>query len=181
MEFDVPLSVYDITVPVMVHGLNVMDDYLDHAQALERTRGCEPGRILGERLASDMLSFGEQFSVSCNKVDAHMAKLMQRDVPAPRNTLMMYPALKGRLLETRGFLQNLQPGEMDGAQSHTYELTPPIVRGWFGGDDYIRHLVLPDFFFHIAIAHAILRHLGAKIGKRDYLGNLSQQSGGDYS
>ena len=33
--------------------------------------------------------------------------------------------------------------------------------------------VLPDFFFHIAIAHAILRHLGAHVGKRDYLGNLS--------
>ena len=49
------------------------------------------------------------------------------------------------------------------------------------GEDYIRHLVLPDFFFHISIAHAILRHLGAKIGKRDYLGNLTQQSGGDYS
>src|SRR6516164_4543086 len=114
-------------------------------------------------------------------VDAHMAKLMQHDPPAPRNTPMMYPALKGRLLETRVFLQNVQPDEITGAQSHTYELTPPIVRGWFGGDDYIRHLVLPDFFFHISIAHAILRHLGAKIGKRDYLGNLTQQSGGDYS
>ena len=55
------------------------------------------------------------------------------------------------------------------------------MRGWFGGEDYIRHLVLPDFFFHISIAHAILRHLGEKIGKRDYLGNLTQQSGGDYS
>ena len=49
-------SVYDITVPVMVHGLNVMDDYLDHAQALERTKVFEPGRILGERLAPDMLT-----------------------------------------------------------------------------------------------------------------------------
>jgi hypothetical protein len=78
-------------------------------------------------------------------------------------------------------LKNVQPDEISGAQSHTYGLTPPIVRGWFGGDDYIRHLVLPDFFFHISIAHAILRHLGAKIGKRDYLGNLTQQSGGDYS
>ena len=76
-------SVYDITVPVMVHGLNVMDDYLDHAQALERTKGFEPGRILTERLAPDMLTFGEQFSVSCNKVEAHMAKLMQRDRPDP--------------------------------------------------------------------------------------------------
>jgi hypothetical protein len=89
MEVGVSFSVYDITVPVMVHGLDVMDDYLDHAQALERTKGIEPGRILGERLASDMATFGEQFSVSCNKVDAHMAKLMQRDAPAPHNTPMM--------------------------------------------------------------------------------------------
>ena len=131
MEVRVSFAVYDITVPVMVHGLNVMDDYLDHAQALERTKAFEPGRILGERLAPDMLTFGEQFSVSCNKVEAHMAKLMQHDPPAPSNTPMMYPALKGRL--------------------------------------------------HISIAHAILRHLGAKIGRRNYLGNLTQQSGGDYS
>ena len=95
MEFGVSFSVYDITVPVMVHGLNVMDDYLDHAQALERTKAFEPGRILGERLSPDMLTFGEQFSVSCNKVEAHMAKLMQHDPPAPSNTPMMYPALKG--------------------------------------------------------------------------------------
>ncbi len=47
MEVGVSFSVYDITVPVMVHGLNVMDDYLDHAQALERTKEFEPGRILG--------------------------------------------------------------------------------------------------------------------------------------
>src|SRR5215475_2400836 len=124
-----------------------MDDYLDHAQALERTKGFEPGRILGERLAPDMLSFGEQFSVSCNKVEAHMAKLMQHDPPATRNTPMMYPALKRRLVETRGFLQNVQPDEIASAQSHTYALTPPIVRGWFGGEDYIRHgatrLLLP--------------------------------------
>src|SRR5262249_35210986 len=128
MEVGVSFSVYDITVTVMLHGLNVMDDYLDHAQALERTKGFEPGRILGERLASDMLTFGEQFSVSCNKVDAHMAKLMQHDPPAHRNTPMMYPALKERLLETRGFLQNVQPDEIDGAQSPTYDLPPPIVR-----------------------------------------------------
>jgi hypothetical protein len=46
LEVDTSFSVYDITVPVMVHGLNVMDDYLDHAQTFERTRGIEPGKIL---------------------------------------------------------------------------------------------------------------------------------------
>src|SRR5262245_25197340 len=181
MEVGVSFSVYDITVPVMVHGLNVMDDYLDHAQALERTKGFEPGRILTERLAPDMITFGEQFSVSCNKVDAHMAKLMQRDRPAPRSIPMMYPALKRRLLETRGFLQNVQPSEIAGAQSHTYELTPPIVRGWFGGEDYIRHLLLPGFLFDSSTTQRSLRQLAATSWKRDSSGNLIQQSGGDYS
>src|SRR5438046_5264508 len=125
MEFGMSFSVYDITVPVMVHGLNVMDDYLDHAQALERTKAFELGRILGERLAPDMLTFGEQFSVSCNKVEPHMAKLMQHDPPAPRNSPMMYPASKGRLLETRGLLQTVQPAPIAGGQSRTYEPTPP--------------------------------------------------------
>lgn len=133
-------SVYEITVPVMAHGLNVMDNYLDHAKALERSKGFASGRILGERLAPDMLTFGEQFSVSCNKVESHMAKLMQDAPPEPRNIPMVYPALNRRLVETRTFLQNVKPNEIAGAQSHTYELTPPIVRGWFGGADYIRHL-----------------------------------------
>jgi hypothetical protein len=177
-EVAMPFSVYEITVPLMLQGLTVLDEYLDHAQALECQNGMDPGKVLGARLAPGMLAFGEQFSVSCNKVEAHMAKLLQRERPTPRAPAMMYPALKGRLAETHSFLQGLRPEELVSAQAHTYELTPPILRGWFGGDDYIRHLVIPDFFFHIATAHAILRHLGAPIGKRDYLGNLSEQSGG---
>lgn len=171
-------TVFEITVPVMLQGLRVLDDYLDHAQEFERSNTLPPGDILGARLSPDMLSFGQQSSVSCNKVEAHMSKLMQRDPPIPVEPAMMYPALKGRLLETRSFLQAIEPNMINGAQFHTYYLEPPIAGGWYRGDDYIRHLVIPDFFFHVSLAHAILRHLGASIGKRDYLGNLSQESGG---
>jgi hypothetical protein len=62
--------------------------------------------------------------------------------------------------------------DFPGAVPHI-RLTPLIVRGWFGAADYIRLLVLPDFFY-ISITHAIL-HLGAKIRRRDYPGNLTQQ------
>jgi len=111
----------------------------------------------------------------------HLCKLMDRNRTAPREVAMIYPALQGRLLETRAFLQAIQPEELASAQTHTYELTPAVERGWFSGDDYIRHVVLADFFFHIAIAHAILRKLGAPLGKKDYLGHLAPRSGGDYS
>ncbi|WP_162950309.1 DUF1993 family protein [Rhizobium jaguaris] len=173
-------SIYDITVPVMLHGLVVMDDYLLHAQNLERSNSLDPGSVLTSRLAPDMLTFGEQFVVNCNKVELHMTKLMNRNQAAPPNVAMIYPALQGRLLETRSFLRTIQPEDLANAQSHIYQLAPSVAKDWIGGDDYIRHVVLADFFFHIAVAHAILRHLGAPAGKKDYLGHLTPHGGGDY-
>jgi hypothetical protein len=139
------------------------------------------GEVLNARLAPDMISFGEQFAVTCNKVEHHMTKLLRQE-PGPAKTVPMdYTSLKSRLAETRAFLRKLTPEGLAGAETHAFELSPPIARGWFGGPDYILLLVIPDFFFHLATAHGILRHLGAPVGKRTYLGNLSQESGGAYS
>ena len=176
-----PFSVYDATVPALIHGLTVLDDYIDHAEALAQSKGWPASNVFGARLAPDMLSFGEQIAVVCNKVEAHVAKLLRRDSPHPREIESEGRALRERLSETVRFLETLMPEDLAGAETHTYELTPPIVRGWFGGADYIFLLVLPDFFFHVATAHDILRHLGAPVGKRNYLGHLSQESGGAYS
>lgn len=174
-------SVYDVIVPVMINGLNVMDDYIDYAKEFADKAGWSEEQILNARLASDMLSLAEQISVQCNKVEAHVAKLLNRDLPEPRKVDLTYALLKARIAETKGFLNSLRPDDLLGADNRTYSLTPPIVRGWFGGTDYILQLVLPDFFFHIAIVHAILRHFGASVGKRTYLGRLSQESGGSYT
>jgi uncharacterized protein len=177
----VPFSVYDVTVPVMSHGLNVLDDYLEYARSLAAGRGQPVSTVLEARLAPDMLSFAEQISVLCNKVDLHMAKMLRRDIPHAKDTPAEIPALKARLAETIRFLESIAEGDLAGAETHTFELSPPIVRGWFGGQDYVLMLVLPDFFFHVATAHDILRHLGGPVGKRTYLGRLSQESGGAYS
>lgn len=90
-------------------------------------------------------------------------------------------ALRARLAEMLRFVNGIAEDALAGAETHTYELTSPIVRGWFGGVDYITLLVMPGFNFHVATAHDILRHVGAPVGKRDYLGRLSQESGGAYS
>src|ERR1700755_1635909 len=105
-------SVYDITVPVMLHGLGVMENYLDHAEILERSKGAESGSLLQTRLAPDMLTLGEQFTVGGNKVDAHICKLMQRGRPTFRTIAISYQAIKQRLIETRDDLQSLRPEEL---------------------------------------------------------------------
>jgi hypothetical protein len=176
-----PLSVYEAVVPVMIHGLGVMDDYIGYAEKIATAEDMPVAEVLGARLAPDMLTLAEQISVLCNKVEAHVAKLARRDVPAPVKVLPTPAELRARLADTVQKLNQVTEGDLAGAQAHAYQLSPPIVRGWFGGTDYITLLVMPDFYFHVATAHGILRHLGAPIGKRDYLGRLAHESGGAYS
>jgi uncharacterized protein len=40
------------------------------------------------------------------------------------------------------------------------------------GFEYLTRFLLPNFYFHIATAHAILRQQGVAIGKKEYLGPL---------
>jgi uncharacterized protein len=176
-----PLSIYEIVIPPMIHGLGVMDDYVGRAERLAAAKQVSVEEILDARLAPDMLSFEEQIQAVCNKVEAHVAKLTRTERPAIVKVKSTAAALRERVADTIRYLNGISEDSLTGAETHTYELTPPIVRGWFGGADYITLLVMPDFNFHVATAHDILRHLGAPIGKRDYLGRLSQESGGAFS
>lgn len=174
-------SVFDTIIPGMAHGFTVLDSYLDHAKAFEEQKGFQPGDVLRARLAPDMLTFGEQFSVVADKTERHLMFLVGRNPTEPAPVEQTYAALKARMTGARSFLQSVTPSQLASAESRTYQLTPPIVRGWFGGAEYIFYLVIPDFYFHIATAHAILRHLGVPVGKRDYLGWLNMENPGGYS
>jgi hypothetical protein len=172
------LSAYQISIPVMIRCLAVLDDYLAHGQGLTTSKGLSEEAILGARLAPDMLSFAEQVSVLCNKVERYGARLARQHQPTPAATPMGFGGLKTRVAQATLFIEALPEDAVRHAETHTFELSDPRTRGWLGGTDYLLELVLPDFFFHVAMAHAILRHLGAPIGKRDYLGRLAVQHGG---
>jgi hypothetical protein len=172
------LTAYQVSIPVMIRGLSVLDDYLGHAQALASSNGLAHEAVLGARLAPDMLNFSEQIGVLCNKVERHAARLAAQDPPAPAKVPSDFAGLRARLAQATRFVEALPEESVLNAEVHTFELSDPLIRGWFGGTEYLLELVLPDFFFHVAMAHAILRHLGAPIGKRDYLGRLGLQHGG---
>ena len=90
--------------------------------------------------------------------------------PAFEDTETTFDELQARIAKTIAFLETIDPGKLDGAESRTVTLT---VRGndvHFRGDAYLLYFALPNFFFHVATAHDILRHAGVEIGKLDYLG-----------
>jgi hypothetical protein len=108
----------------MVRGLSVLDDYLDYPQVFAETKGWLPSQVLEAPLAPDMLSFGDQVAVLCNKVDAHVAELLRRNVPLPHEAERNYPASKARLAEPIRFLDGLLAEDLAGAENHTFELSP---------------------------------------------------------
>lgn len=42
-----------------------------------------------------------------------------------------------------------------------------------GGEDYLLQMTIPNTYFHIAMAYAILRHHGVDVGKMDFLGPVN--------
>jgi hypothetical protein len=172
------LSAYEISIPPLDRGLGILRDYLDVAEAFAREKRLTTEEILGTRLAPDMLTLHGQVEVVCNKVERYASKLAQQPVPEPKTPDVSFEALRQRIVEARKFLEFVPEAAVEGAEAHIFELSDPLIRGWFGGTDFILQLVLPDFFFHIATTHDILRHLGAHIGKRQYIGNFELEQGG---
>ena len=88
---------------------------------------------------------------------------------SPDGTLLAYLAVKNRRPEiyVRSF-----PNGAD------RKVSPPWLGGkWLRGDDYLLHVAVPNFFFHVTTAYAILRHNGVPLGKMDFIGSMPVQDG----
>ena len=81
--------------------------------------------------------------------------------------------LKARLQKTAEFLKTLDTKKIDASVDReiTFPLGP-VNKGQMKGDDYLNHFVLPNVYFHLTAAYAILRHCGVEIGKEDFLGAI---------
>jgi uncharacterized protein len=85
----------------------------------------------------------------------------------------MSAELKARIAKTIAFVKTLDTAKIDAAAERDVTLPlGPSRKVQMTGADYLHHFVLPNFFFHLTTAYAILRHCGVEIGKRDFLGKM---------
>jgi hypothetical protein len=149
---------------------------MDLAEQAAETRKFDPANLVGARLAPDMLPLSGQVQRASDTAKAAMGRLGGIAVPSFPDTEASLAELKQRLANTIAFLDTVEPAQLDDAGDKTIE----IKIGGFAlqptGQDYALSFVLPNFFFHVATAHAILRHNGVPVGKRDYLGSMGPTS-----
>ena len=165
---------YFQTVGQMKKMLGQLDTWLERAGAYAQEKKFDPTVFLTLRLAPDQFAFARQVQTACDTAKVVAARLAGKDAPAFPDTEQTLDELRARVGAVVTYLDSFS--EQDFAGAATRVISQPRWEGKImtGADYFLEHGV-PNFFFHLTHAYAILRHNGVTLGKRDYLGPLSQR------
>ncbi|HEY1329470.1 MAG TPA: DUF1993 domain-containing protein [Casimicrobiaceae bacterium] len=167
-----PLSMYQLTVPVFVRALRNLRGIVEKGAAYSSARKLEDSVLLGARLYPDMLPFTFQIQVATDMAKGGAARLAGQEPPKYEDNETTFAQLIDRVDRTIAYIESLDRKAFDGAEERT--IVRP-VRGQphtFTGLSYVQQTVLPNLYFHSAIAYGLLRHSGVELGKFDYLGQM---------
>jgi hypothetical protein len=164
------MSMYAASVPLFQHMLRNLVHILDKGEANAQARKFDPAVLANFRLAPDMLPFTRQVLIACDAAKLAVARISGVEAPKFDDKEATFPELKARIEKTLDYLGSVPAGALDGTEAK--EITFPVGREatrTMTAQDYLTTWALPNFFFHVTTAYAILRHNGVDLGKADYL------------
>lgn len=165
------ISMYSASVPVFEKMLGNLLRWLDAAEAHAVAKKFDTSVLLAARLAPDMLPFTKQIQIASDTVKYCVARLSGGTAPKFEDTEATLGELRQRIVKTLDFVKSVSAGQIDGSEAKEIEVP---IRGAtalrFPGETYLKHWVLPNFYFHLTIAYALLRHNGVELGKFDFIG-----------
>ena len=165
-------SMYQSSVPVFIFGLNNLSAILTKAEAYAAAKKIDPSVLINARLYPDMLPLSRQVQITTDVIKGGVARLAGIEVPSFPDVETTFPELQDRIKKTITFLQSVNAKQVDGTEAKAIALKVGPNELKFEGYKYLTHFVVPNFYFHISIAYAILRHNGLDVGKMDFLGPI---------
>jgi uncharacterized protein len=167
------LSIHDASVPVLARALANLAGVVEKGRAHAESEKVDPAILLGMRLYPNMFAFTRQVQVVSDTAKGCMARLGAVEAPKYADTESSFEELKQRIDKTLAFVKGFEPRQLEAAESRAIVLQfPNNTLNFKNGWDYLLSFVLPNVYFHSAMAYGILRHGGVKLGKGDYLGSF---------
>jgi hypothetical protein len=163
------LSMYQASSPVFVRMLKNLSVILKKAEADAEERKIDPAVFANARLAPDMRPLTGQIQMATDSAKGCAARLAGIEIPSFPDVETTFPELQDRIARTIAFVESVPAGEIDGSEGREVLLKFPNGEMAFNGQDYLTNFAVPNFFFHVTTAYAILRHNGVQIGKMDYM------------
>ncbi|MEO8742130.1 MAG: DUF1993 domain-containing protein [Lysobacteraceae bacterium] len=167
------ITMYSASVPVFQQMLGALNGILEKAETHATENKIDPNALLQARLFPNMFTFTRQIQVACDFAKGVSARLAEADVPAHEDNEQNFADLRARIDSTLAFIGGLDAARFDGSDERTIVTRPGTPRErTFTGQAYLLTYGLPQFFFHVTTAYALLRHNGLAIGKPDFMGKF---------
>lgn len=164
------LSMYDASTTVFQHNLGQLVHLLELARADAEKRKIAEDVFIRARLSPDMLPLSSQVQIACDTAKLAVARLAGAKAPPFEDNETTFDALIERVQKTLAFIATVPASAFAGSEDLAVTVGSGERARNFTGQPYLLHFALPNFFFHITTAYAILRHNGVAVGKNDFLG-----------
>ena len=165
-----PISMYSASVPVFSSMLNNLAHVLAKGEANAAQRKIEPAVFLNDRLAPDMYTLTAQVQIATDHAKGAPARLSGRDPLKLEDKEASFTELQARIEKVQEYLKTFSPADIDGSEEKEITLKLGGNEVKYPGMQYLLHFAMPNFYFHVTTAYAILRHNGVPIGKGDFFG-----------
>jgi uncharacterized protein len=166
------VPIYDMSIPVLTLGLTNISNVIDKGVAHADARKFDSVALVQARFFPDMFPFSRQVQIACDVAKGCAARLAGIELPKYEDTEATMAELKARIAKTKAFIGSVKAGQLQDAAAREIVVTIPTGALKFTGLSYVTTWVLPNFYFHCAMAYALLRHNGVELGKRDFLGGI---------
>lgn len=165
------MSLHDLTIVQFSKMLKNLEGWIDKAVAHAEARSFDPEILVQSRLSPDQYALVSQIQAACDSAKGTAARLAGVEVPSYPDDETTIAQLRERIHKTLAFLETVTPEMLaDAAQR---EITLSFMPGHgIKGEHYVVDMAVPNFYFHLTTAYAILRHNGVDVGKRDFIGSM---------
>lgn len=164
------ISFYSMSIPVFDRMLKNLLAIIEKAEANAVERKIKPEVLANARLAPDMYPLAFQVQSATDRSKFFVARVTGRDAPSWADEEQTLVELKARINKALSYLDAVKPEDLDGSEDKLVALKVRGEEVQVKAQDYLLHNVMPNFYFHVTTAYAILRHNGVPIGKRDFVG-----------
>jgi hypothetical protein len=166
------IPMHALSVAQMAQMLGSLSALIDKAEAYASARKVDPAVLLASRLALDMFPLSRQIQLATDFAKGPCARLAGLEVPSYPDTEATTAELKARIGRTVDFIKGIKPEAFIGAESRDITIKVGGNPVTLKGQPYLIHFALPNFYFHLTTAYAIMRHNGVELGKRDFMGKV---------
>ena len=151
-------------------SLRNLDTIIGKAMAYAQSRKFEVNNFMTARLAPDMLPFAAQVRIACDSAKAAAANVSGKAAPKHEDNETTVEELRGRIAKCVAVLDGYTESDFAAVKADTMIKMPRPEGKGLRTEDYLLSRQVPNFYFHVGMAYALLRQGGVDVGKADYLG-----------